>query len=140
MDGLTPWNICSGTSNNRTTPAGDPVPANTHEAHLTLMRVLAVRTAELHCALARPTRDAAFRRSRSPAPTWTAIVSVPQMRQTTRLLLAANQNRYPRRIASERMRCWHTARAGYCSGWKNIARPAGLEDPDPRRLPLGQCC
>jgi len=48
----------------RTTPAGDGLPANAHEAYLTLMRALAVRTAELHRALARPTRDAAF----SPRP------------------------------------------------------------------------
>jgi maltose alpha-D-glucosyltransferase / alpha-amylase len=44
----------------RTTPAGDAVPVNAHEAYLALIRVLAVRTAELHRALARPTRDAAF--------------------------------------------------------------------------------
>jgi maltose alpha-D-glucosyltransferase/alpha-amylase len=44
----------------RTTPAGDSVPVNAHEAYLALMRVLAVRTAELHRALARPTRDRAF--------------------------------------------------------------------------------
>jgi maltose alpha-D-glucosyltransferase/alpha-amylase len=44
----------------RTTPATDALPANAHEAYLTMMRVLAVRTAELHRALARPTNDAAF--------------------------------------------------------------------------------
>jgi maltose alpha-D-glucosyltransferase/alpha-amylase len=44
----------------RTTPAGDAVPVNAHEAYLSLMRVLAARTAELHRALAQPTRDAAF--------------------------------------------------------------------------------
>jgi maltose alpha-D-glucosyltransferase/alpha-amylase len=44
----------------RTTPAGDALPANAHEAYLILIRVLAVRTAELHRALARPTADAAF--------------------------------------------------------------------------------
>jgi maltose alpha-D-glucosyltransferase/alpha-amylase len=44
----------------RTTPAGDALPANTHEAYLILIRVLAVRTAELHRALAQPTKDAAF--------------------------------------------------------------------------------
>jgi maltose alpha-D-glucosyltransferase/alpha-amylase len=45
---------------NRTTPAGDPLPPNTHEAYLTLIRVLALRTAELHRALSQPTADAAF--------------------------------------------------------------------------------
>jgi maltose alpha-D-glucosyltransferase / alpha-amylase len=44
----------------RTTPAGDAVPVNAHEGYLALMRVLAVRTAELHRALARPTKDPAF--------------------------------------------------------------------------------
>ena len=48
----------------RTAPSGDAVPANAHEAYLTLIRVLAVRTAELHKALAQPSRDAAF----SPQP------------------------------------------------------------------------
>jgi maltose alpha-D-glucosyltransferase / alpha-amylase len=44
----------------RTTPAGDSAPVNAHEAYLALIRMLAVRTAELHRALARPTRDRAF--------------------------------------------------------------------------------
>jgi maltose alpha-D-glucosyltransferase/alpha-amylase len=46
----------------RTTPAGDPIPANAHEAYLSLIRVLAVRTAELHRALAQPTSNEAFSR------------------------------------------------------------------------------
>jgi maltose alpha-D-glucosyltransferase/alpha-amylase len=45
---------------NRTTPAGDALPAGAHEAYLALIRVLAERTAELHRALAQPTDDAAF--------------------------------------------------------------------------------
>ena len=44
----------------RTAPAGDAPTANVHEAYLTLIRVLAVRTAELHRALASPTQDPAF--------------------------------------------------------------------------------
>jgi maltose alpha-D-glucosyltransferase/alpha-amylase len=44
----------------RTIPAGDALPVNAHEAYLAMIRVLAVRTAELHRALARPTSDAAF--------------------------------------------------------------------------------
>jgi maltose alpha-D-glucosyltransferase/alpha-amylase len=44
----------------RTTPSGDAPPANAHEAYLALIRLLAVRTAELHGALARPTQNAAF--------------------------------------------------------------------------------
>jgi len=43
----------------RTAPAGDALPAM-HEAYLVLMRVLAVRTAELHRALATRTGDAMF--------------------------------------------------------------------------------
>jgi len=44
----------------RTRPATDALPVNAHEAYLTLIRVLAVRTAELHRALATRTGDAAF--------------------------------------------------------------------------------
>jgi maltose alpha-D-glucosyltransferase / alpha-amylase len=43
----------------RTAPASDALPA-VHEAYLTLMRVLAVRTAELHRALATRSKDAMF--------------------------------------------------------------------------------
>jgi maltose alpha-D-glucosyltransferase / alpha-amylase len=43
----------------RTAPAGQPLPA-VHEAYLALVRVLAVRTAELHRALATRTKDALF--------------------------------------------------------------------------------
>jgi maltose alpha-D-glucosyltransferase / alpha-amylase len=48
----------------RTTPAGDALPVNAHEAYLTLIRMLALRTAELHRALAQSTKDPAF----SPEP------------------------------------------------------------------------
>jgi maltose alpha-D-glucosyltransferase/alpha-amylase len=44
----------------RTAPAGDTVPENAHESYLALIRVLALRTAELHKALGQPTRNAAF--------------------------------------------------------------------------------
>jgi len=44
----------------RTTPAADAPPVNAHETYLTMIRVLAVRTAELHLALATRTGDAAF--------------------------------------------------------------------------------
>ena len=44
----------------RTTPAGDAVPVSAHEAYLAMIRVLAVRTAELHKALARPAKNPAF--------------------------------------------------------------------------------
>jgi maltose alpha-D-glucosyltransferase/alpha-amylase len=44
----------------RTAPATDALPANIHEAFLALIRVLAVRTAELHRALATPTKDPLF--------------------------------------------------------------------------------
>jgi len=38
-----------------------PAPADTHGAYLALVRTLGQRTAELHCALAMPTEDPAFR-------------------------------------------------------------------------------
>jgi maltose alpha-D-glucosyltransferase/alpha-amylase len=60
----------------RTTPAGDVVPANAHEAYLTMIRVLAVRTAELHTALAKPARDTAF----SPEPLTRADIDVYRQR------------------------------------------------------------
>ncbi|HTV94648.1 MAG TPA: maltose alpha-D-glucosyltransferase [Steroidobacteraceae bacterium] len=44
----------------RTAPATDALPDNAHEAFLTLIRVLAVRTAELHRALATRTKDPVF--------------------------------------------------------------------------------
>jgi maltose alpha-D-glucosyltransferase/alpha-amylase len=44
----------------RTAPSTDALPANAHEAFLTLVRVLAVRTAELHRALATRSTEAAF--------------------------------------------------------------------------------
>jgi maltose alpha-D-glucosyltransferase / alpha-amylase len=44
----------------RTQPAGASLPANAHEAHLALIRVLGVRTAELHRSLGRRTTDPAF--------------------------------------------------------------------------------
>ena len=44
----------------RTAPATDALPTNAHEAYLNLIRVLAVRTAELHTALATTTRRCRF--------------------------------------------------------------------------------
>jgi maltose alpha-D-glucosyltransferase / alpha-amylase len=44
----------------RTAPASHAPPADAHEAFLALMRVLAVRTAELHRALASPTKNPLF--------------------------------------------------------------------------------
>jgi maltose alpha-D-glucosyltransferase/alpha-amylase len=60
----------------RTTPSGDALPANAHEAFLTMIRVLAVRTAELHRALAAPTSDPAF----SPQPLTRADVDAYRQR------------------------------------------------------------
>jgi maltose alpha-D-glucosyltransferase / alpha-amylase len=60
----------------RTTPVGDALPVNEHQAYLTLIRVLAVRTAELHRALARPTSDAAF----SPQPLSSADLDAYRLR------------------------------------------------------------
>jgi maltose alpha-D-glucosyltransferase / alpha-amylase len=75
----------------RTTPAGDAVPLNAHEAYLNMIRVLAQRTAELHLALARPTQDPAF----SPVPLARADVDAYRQRALDEArgaldLLAAN--------------------------------------------------
>jgi maltose alpha-D-glucosyltransferase/alpha-amylase len=62
----------------RTAPAGDVPPVNMHEAYLTLIRVLAVRTAELHRALATPTENAAF----EPQPITRADLEAYKQRAT----------------------------------------------------------
>src|ERR1700749_2532389 len=60
----------------RTTPAGDALPPNAHEAYLALIRVLALRTAELHRALGKPSNDAAF----SPQPLLRADIDAYRQR------------------------------------------------------------
>jgi maltose alpha-D-glucosyltransferase / alpha-amylase len=80
----------------RTTPAGHTVPTNVHDAYVTLMRVLAVRTAELHLALARPTKDAAF----APQPLARADVDSYRKRAADEvdqalMLLATNLEQVP---------------------------------------------
>ena len=80
----------------RTTPAGDALPPNVHEAYLNMIRVLAQRTAELHQALALPTQDAAF----SPAPLVRADVDTYRQRALDEArgaldLLAANLEAVP---------------------------------------------
>jgi maltose alpha-D-glucosyltransferase / alpha-amylase len=80
----------------RTTPAGDALPQNVHEAYLALIRVLAQRTAELHRALAAPTNDAAF----SPLPLGRADVDGYRQRALEEArgaldLLAANIEAVP---------------------------------------------
>ncbi|HXP64055.1 MAG TPA: maltose alpha-D-glucosyltransferase [Steroidobacteraceae bacterium] len=80
----------------RTTPAGDALPPNAHEAYLALIRVLALRTAELHRALARPTKDAAF----SPQPLLRADIDAYRQRALDEArgaldLLAANVDAVP---------------------------------------------
>ncbi len=80
----------------RTTPASDALPPNAHEAYLGLIRVLALRTAELHRALSRPTSDAAF----SPLPLSRADIDAYRQRaldeaRSTLDLLAANLDALP---------------------------------------------
>ena len=80
----------------RTTPAGDALPPNAHEAYLTLIRVLALRTAELHRALAKPSNDAAF----SPQPLLRADIDTYRQRALDEArgaldLLAANLEAVP---------------------------------------------
>jgi maltose alpha-D-glucosyltransferase/alpha-amylase len=62
----------------RTAPGTDAPPAHLHEAYLALIRVLAVRTAELHRALATPTRDPAF----EPQPLMRADLEAYKQRAT----------------------------------------------------------
>jgi maltose alpha-D-glucosyltransferase/alpha-amylase len=80
----------------RTTPVDDALPVNAHEAYLSLIRVLAVRTAELHRALARPTSDAAF----SPQPLTSADIDAYRLRALEEAhnaldLLASNPEAVP---------------------------------------------
>lgn len=80
----------------RTTPPSDALPPNAHEAYLELIRVLALRTAELHRALSRPTTDAAF----SPQPLTRADIDGYRQRaldeaRGTLDLLAANLDAVP---------------------------------------------
>jgi maltose alpha-D-glucosyltransferase / alpha-amylase len=63
---------------NRTTPVGDAPPAKAHEAFLTMIRVLAQRTAELHRALARPGTDPVF----APQPLSRADIDAYRQRAT----------------------------------------------------------
>jgi maltose alpha-D-glucosyltransferase/alpha-amylase len=80
----------------RTTPTGDALPPNAHEAYLALIRVLALRTAELHRALAKPSNDAAF----SPQPLLRADIDTYRQRALDEArgaldLLAANLEAVP---------------------------------------------
>jgi len=68
----------------RTTPAGDLAPVNAHEAYLALMRVLAVRTAELHRDIGAAHGGAAFAPQPLTRPTSTPIASVRWTRRATR--------------------------------------------------------
>ena len=62
----------------RTAPATDTPAANMHDGYLALIRVLAVRTAELHRALATPTKDTAF----DPQPLTRADLEAYRQRAT----------------------------------------------------------
>jgi maltose alpha-D-glucosyltransferase / alpha-amylase len=80
----------------RTTPASDVLPPNVHEAYLALIRILALRTAELHRALGQPTNDAAF----SPQPLGRADIDAYRQRALDEArgaldLLAANLDTVP---------------------------------------------
>ncbi len=80
----------------RTTPAGDAVPVSAHEAYLAMIRVLAVRTAELHKALARPAKNPAF----APQPLARSDIEAYRQRAADEArnaleLLAANLEQVP---------------------------------------------
>jgi maltose alpha-D-glucosyltransferase/alpha-amylase len=74
----------------RTTPASDALPANAHEAFLAMMRILATRTAELHRALAQPSKDPAFAPQPLARPDMLAYRqrALDEARQTLDLLAA----------------------------------------------------
>jgi maltose alpha-D-glucosyltransferase/alpha-amylase len=80
----------------RTAPVGDIAPANAHDGYSALIRVLAVRTAELHKALAQPTKNPTF----SPQPLTRADVDGYRQRALDEArnaleLLAANLEQVP---------------------------------------------
>ncbi len=123
----------------RTTPAGDAVPVNAHEAYLALIRVLALRTAELHRALAAPTKDAAF----SPQPLTRADLDAYRQRavdeaNNTLGLLASSLEQVPAGgPRSRRCRARATGTGVGAHRGSVGANAAGLEDPHPWGLPPG---
>ena len=123
----------------RTTPASDALPPNAHEAYLALIRVLALRTAELHRALGRPTNDAAF----SPLALSRADIDAYRQRALDEArgaldLLAANVDAVP---AADRERANCRARAARTNHEAHRGLrggdAAGQEDPHSRRLSPG---
>ena len=123
----------------RTTPAGDALPPNAHEAYLTLIRVLAVRPAELHRALAQPTKNAAF----SPQPLLRADIDAYRQRALDeargrigpvggQLGSRAVGRSRARRCGAGAARCHHEADRELRGG--DAARQ---EDPHSRRLSPG---
>jgi maltose alpha-D-glucosyltransferase/alpha-amylase len=85
---------------NRTTPAGETPPAKRHDAHLALIRTLALRTAELHRALALRTSDPAF----DPEPLSRADLDAYAERARGEAVLALDQLRdaLPQLAAADR--------------------------------------
>jgi len=74
---------------NRTTPAGEGPPANLHDAHLALIRTLALRTGELHRALALRSDNTAF----DPEPLTRADLDAYRQRAQGEAILALDQLR-----------------------------------------------
>jgi maltose alpha-D-glucosyltransferase/alpha-amylase len=114
----------------RTAPAGDVVPANAHDAYLAMIKVLAVRTAELHKALARPSKNPAF----SPQPLTRADIDAYRQRAAEEArnalgLLASNMEQIP---AGDRDR----AGAVLAQRDRILARLEGLSAPSVQGLKL----
>ena len=81
---------------------GAPLPSDVHGLYLALVRTLARRTAELHCALATPTADAAFAPepiTESDIAAWHA--NVRAQAETTLELLALRVAQLPQSVISE---------------------------------------
>jgi maltose alpha-D-glucosyltransferase / alpha-amylase len=114
----------------RTAPAGDAVPPNAHESYLALIRVLALRTAELHKALARPTNAAAF----SPQPLTRADVDAYRQRamDEARQVLGLLKSGLEQVPAADRER----AAAVLAQGDKISARIEALSSQVPQGLKL----
>ena len=121
----------------RTAPATDALPANAHEAFLTLVRVLAVRTAELHRALATRSTEAAF----DPQPVTRADIDAYRDRANEE---AQNALEALKSHLTELARADRDRAAAVLAQRDRIVerieacaarRAAGYEDPHPRRLP-----
>ncbi len=81
--------------------SGAPMPEDAHGAYLALMRMLGQRTAELHCALASPTRDPAFAAERITAEDVVAWHERAKAEIAATFELVAEPDRLPQALREE---------------------------------------